>query len=86
MLARKLDKSGFKVIACCLFPTGAGAKQLRADCSSLLKIVKLDVTSDKDVDAAYEDVEKELNATNYRKCASIVGLRPSNIPANLINQ
>lgn len=85
-MARKLDKSGFKVIACCLFPTGAGAKQLKADCSSLLKIVKLDVTSDKDVDAAYEDVEKELDATDYREYASVDKLKPNSISANQINQ
>ena len=67
LLARKLDKAGFKVLACCLFPDGSGAKQLKADCSSQLKIIKLDVTSDKDVDAAYEVVEEELESTKYRK-------------------
>lgn len=67
LLARKLDKAGFKVIACCLFPEGSGAKQLKAESSSKLTIVKLDVTSDKDVNAAYAEVEKELETENYRK-------------------
>lgn len=67
MLARKLDKAGFKVLACCLFPQGEGAKELSADSSSKLKIIKLDVTSDEDVEAAYAEVEDELKEKNYRK-------------------
>lgn len=67
LLARKLDKAGFKVLACCLFPDGSGAKQLKEDSSPLLSIIKLDVTSDKDVEEAYEKVEKELNSSNYGK-------------------
>ena len=72
LLARKLDKAGFKVLACCLFPNGDGAKQLKADCSSLLQIFKLDVTSDSDVDEAYEAVSKELERSKYRKFRYIV--------------
>lgn len=60
LLARKLDKSGFKVFACCLFPDESGAKTLEAECSSKLRIVKLDVTSDDDAEAAYQVVEKDL--------------------------
>lgn len=60
LLARKLDKAGFKVLAGCLFPYGEGAKQLKSDCSSSLRVVKMDVTSDEDIKAAYETVEKEL--------------------------
>lgn len=66
-MARKLDKAGFKVLACCLFPDGSGAKQLKGDCSNQLKIIKLDVTSDADVEAAYSEVEKELEETKYRE-------------------
>jgi len=61
LLARKLDAAGFRVFACCLFPQGSGAKQLTADCSSKLRIVKLDVTSDEDVDAAYEHIKQGLS-------------------------
>lgn len=70
LLARKLDKAGFKVLACCLFPQGQGAKELQAECSSKLKIIKLDVTSDKDVEKAYIEVEDELKEKNYRKCSN----------------
>lgn len=65
LLARKLDKAGFKVLACCLFPKDEGAMQLKSDCSSKLKIIKLDVTKDKDAEEAYEIVKKELEDTGY---------------------
>lgn len=67
LLARKLDAAGFKVFACCLFPQGSGAKQLEADCSKRLRVIKMDVTSNDDVDAAYDEVEKELASSNYGK-------------------
>lgn len=67
LLARKLDKAGFKVYACCLFPDGDGAKQLEADCSALLQVVKLDVTSDADVDEASKRVGLDLEQSAYRK-------------------
>lgn len=68
LLARKLDAAGFKVLACCLIPDGAGAKQLKSDCSDKLRIYKLDVTSDKDVAAAYEQVERDLETSDCREC------------------
>lgn len=67
LLARCLDKDGFKVYACCLFEHGDGAKQLKSDCSSKLTIVKLDVTSDEDVDLAYKKIERDLIDTGYCK-------------------
>ena len=67
LLARKLDGDGFKVYACCLFPDGEGAKQLKADCSGLLQIVKLDVTKDEDVDEAYKRVDRDLELSGYRE-------------------
>lgn len=67
LLARKLDAAGYKVYACCLFPSGEGAKQLKQDCSSLLQVVKLDVTSDEDAAAAYKTVERDLELADYRK-------------------
>lgn len=72
LLARKLDKAGFKVFACCLFPRGQGAKDLRSECSSNLKIIKLDVTSDKDVEIAYSEVEDELKEKKHRKYNQVV--------------
>lgn len=67
LLARKLDKTGFKVFACCLFENGQGARDLLSDCSDRLTIVKLDVTSDEDAERAYEIVRDELERTKYRK-------------------
>lgn len=67
LLARRLDNAGFKVYACCLFENGPGAKQLESDCSSRLTILKLDVTSDKDVDLVYRRVEKDLEESGYCK-------------------
>lgn len=67
LLARKLDKAKFKVLAGCLFLEGEGAKQLLKDCSSRLRIVKLDVTSDSDVNQAYKVVEDEMKSTNHGK-------------------
>lgn len=67
LLTRKLDKAGFKVYACCLFPLGEGAQKLRSDCSSQLKIIKLDVTSDLDVEEAYKEVNEDLKQSGKRK-------------------
>lgn len=67
LLARKLDRDGYKVYACCLAPSGEGAKQLKHDSSNLLQIIKLDVTSDDDVEAAYKRVERDLEESDYRK-------------------
>lgn len=74
LLARKLDSDGFKVYACCLFPAGDNAKQLKADCSGLLQIIKLDVTSDADVEAAYKKVERDLELSDYRKLTMTLNL------------
>lgn len=60
LLARKLDSNGYKVFAGCLFPDGAHAKQLVSDCSNKLETIKLDVTSDDDVDDAVVEVAKKL--------------------------
>jgi len=60
LLARKLDRAGMMVFACCLFPLGEGAQKLKAECSSRLRIIKMDVTSDEDVEEAYQEVEEEL--------------------------
>lgn len=67
LLAHKLDRAGFKVYACCLFPESDNAKQLQKDCSGMLQIVKVDVTLDKDVEEAYQKVERDLELSGYRK-------------------
>uniref|UniRef100_A0A3B4H2K3 D-beta-hydroxybutyrate dehydrogenase, mitochondrial-like n=1 Tax=Pundamilia nyererei TaxID=303518 RepID=A0A3B4H2K3_9CICH len=51
-LARCLDQKGFVVFAGCLSPGGAGAQSLVRQSSSNLKILKLDVTRDEDLQQA----------------------------------
>ncbi|XP_067439505.1 D-beta-hydroxybutyrate dehydrogenase, mitochondrial isoform X1 [Thunnus thynnus] len=59
-LARCLDQQGFVVFAGCLSPEGAGAQSLVRQSSSNLKILKLDVTSDEDVQQAKRMVQDNL--------------------------
>ncbi|XP_076041213.1 17-beta-hydroxysteroid dehydrogenase type 6-like [Oratosquilla oratoria] len=59
-LALRLDKAGYKVYAGCLSPDGAGALTLKAECSSLLTVLPLDVTKDEDVKAAFMVVQGTL--------------------------
>ncbi|GFR15099.1 d-beta-hydroxybutyrate dehydrogenase, mitochondrial [Trichonephila clavata] len=60
LLAKLLDTKGFLVYACCLFPDGAGACELRKNTSSNLKIIPLDVTKENDVEKAVEFVKNSL--------------------------
>ncbi|CAJ1087744.1 D-beta-hydroxybutyrate dehydrogenase%2C mitochondrial [Xyrichtys novacula] len=59
-LARCLDHKGFVVFAGCLCPEGAGALSLQSQSSRNLKILKLDVTSDHDVQQAKKTVQENL--------------------------
>ncbi|XP_069019940.1 D-beta-hydroxybutyrate dehydrogenase, mitochondrial [Embiotoca jacksoni] len=59
-LAHCLDQKGFVVFAGCLWPEGAGAQSLTMQSSSNLKILKLDVTSDEDVQQAKKMVQENL--------------------------
>ncbi|XP_070712002.1 D-beta-hydroxybutyrate dehydrogenase, mitochondrial [Pempheris klunzingeri] len=59
-LALCLDQKGFVVFAGCLFPGGDGAQSLTRQSSSNLKILKLDVTSDEDVQQAKKTVQENL--------------------------
>lgn len=59
-LARCLAQKGFVVFAGCLFPDGPGAQSLARQSSSNLKIIKLDVTSDEDVQQARKVVQENL--------------------------
>ncbi|KAK2857088.1 hypothetical protein Q5P01_005823 [Channa striata] len=59
-LARSLDLRGFVVFAGCLCPDGDGARSLTLQSSSNLKILKLDVTSDEDVQQAKKTVQENL--------------------------
>ncbi|KAK7893529.1 hypothetical protein WMY93_022681 [Mugilogobius chulae] len=59
-LARALDRRGFVVFAGCLQPDGAGAQSLTRLCSSQLRLLKLDVTLEQDVQQAKETVQANL--------------------------
>ncbi|XP_072304420.1 D-beta-hydroxybutyrate dehydrogenase, mitochondrial [Eucyclogobius newberryi] len=59
-LARALDRRGFVVFAGCLQPEGAGAQSLARLCSSQLRLLKLDVTQEQDVQQAKETVQAIL--------------------------
>ncbi|XP_071320225.1 D-beta-hydroxybutyrate dehydrogenase, mitochondrial [Trachinotus anak] len=59
-LAQRLDRKGFVVFAGCLSPEGAGAQSLARQSSSNLKILKLDVTSDEEVERAKMMVQDNL--------------------------
>ncbi|KAJ8026550.1 D-beta-hydroxybutyrate dehydrogenase, mitochondrial [Holothuria leucospilota] len=59
-IAIRLDKLGFYVYASCLFPDGEGSKILQQQCSKRLKVIKLDVTKQDEVDRAVEQIEKDI--------------------------
>ncbi|KAI8514184.1 hypothetical protein Bbelb_085080 [Branchiostoma belcheri] len=61
-LAKRLDSLGFTVFAGCLLADsgGEGSKKLRAECSSRLSTVQIDVTDDGQVKAAVQQVKNSL--------------------------
>ncbi|CAH1255171.1 BDH1 [Branchiostoma lanceolatum] len=61
-LAKRLDSLGFTVFAGCLLAEsgGEGSKKLRAECSSRLSAVQIDVTDDGQVRAAVQQVKDRL--------------------------
>eukprot|EP00058_Branchiostoma_floridae_P007714 XP_002593202.1 hypothetical protein BRAFLDRAFT_72720 [Branchiostoma floridae] len=61
-LAKRLDSLGFTVFAGCLLADsgGEGSKKLRAECSSRLSTVQIDVTDDGQVQAAVRQVKDRL--------------------------
>ncbi|XP_071551078.1 D-beta-hydroxybutyrate dehydrogenase, mitochondrial-like isoform X2 [Panulirus ornatus] len=61
-LALHLDKLGFRVFAGCLHCEGAGAKRLRREGSGRLHVLQLDVTSQKQIAKALQDVKHFLNS------------------------
>lgn len=68
-LARCLDHKGFVVFAGCLFPEGVGAQSLARQSSSNLKILKLDVTNDEDIQQAKKIVQESLPEKGERSAA-----------------
>ncbi|XP_059184177.1 D-beta-hydroxybutyrate dehydrogenase, mitochondrial [Centropristis striata] len=59
-LARALDDKRFTVFAGFLYPDGAGAQSLTRTCSRNLRVLKLDVTRDQDVQHAKRTVQDNL--------------------------
>lgn len=62
-LAIRLDTLGYNVIAGVRITDDERARSLRNRCSERLKIIKLDVTKDEEVDFAVYQVEKFLNGS-----------------------
>ncbi|XP_046989366.1 estradiol 17-beta-dehydrogenase 2-like [Schistocerca americana] len=60
-LARHLDGLGVPVFTGCLLLDGPGARTLAADCSSRLRVLPLDVTSDQQVADAVVSVQTALS-------------------------
>lgn len=60
--ALRLNKIGFKVFATCMEPIGEGAVGLihKAEHPTKMIIIKMDVTNDKDIEAAYEIVTSSM--------------------------
>lgn len=61
LLAQRLDSEGFKVFAGCLFPESDEARALERGSKSDLRVIGLDVTNDKQVADAAQDVQRHLN-------------------------
>ncbi|RVE75051.1 hypothetical protein OJAV_G00012930 [Oryzias javanicus] len=59
-LAGALDRRGFVVFAGCLSPDGEGAQSLIRESSGNLKVLKLDVTKDEEVQRAKKTVQDNL--------------------------
>lgn len=71
MMAEKFDKEGFVVFAGCLDTESQGVLDLKAKCSEKLRIVELDVTSDKSVSSAGEYVRANLEDHGEFVCSVI---------------
>lgn len=61
--AKKLDAMGFMVLATVLDLNGPGALELRACCSSRLKLLKMDLTKPEDISRALELTKTHTTGT-----------------------
>lgn len=59
-LARKLDKIGFTVFACCLYADGEGAQRIIDNTSDRCRVIQMDVTDDIQVRNAVSEVKEAL--------------------------
>ncbi len=64
-VALRLNKIGFKVFASCIDPHGVGAVELmhKAEHSAKMIVIRMDVTNDKDIEAAHEAVTNSMTNT-----------------------
>ncbi|PSN41217.1 hypothetical protein C0J52_04192 [Blattella germanica] len=72
--AEIMDKKGITVYAGCLFPEGEGAAQLRKTCSNRLKILKMDVTNDEQVQNAVQTVSSSLGNKKLWAVVNVAGI------------
>ncbi|BFZ02772.1 hypothetical protein BsWGS_05811 [Bradybaena similaris] len=61
ILARQLDREGYKIFAGCLDINSEGAKDLRSETSSKLSLLQLDVTDDAQIESARSIIAETLN-------------------------
>lgn len=61
MLARQLDREGYKIFAGCLDINSEGAKDLQSVTSSKLSLLQLDVTDDVQIESARSIIAETLN-------------------------
>lgn len=76
-LAKRLADYGFIIYAGCLFPSGKGAIELRKHSPKKIHIIKLDVTSQEDVDRARESVDKLIGSNHLHALVNNAGILAS---------
>lgn len=76
-LAERLADYGFTIYAGCLFPSGKGAIELRKHSPKKIHIIKLDVTSQEDVDRARESVDKLIGSNHLHALVNNAGILAS---------
>ncbi|KFM78837.1 Estradiol 17-beta-dehydrogenase 2, partial [Stegodyphus mimosarum] len=77
-LVKRLDSRGYQVFACCLFPDGEGAVELRNSCSDRLHVLGLDVTDDDSVKEAVTYVEQNLGNSDFWAIVNNAGIYRGN--------
>ena len=67
-LALRLNQIGFKVYATVLSPTSSGAQELKVNASqpNRMVVLKMDVTSDEDINKVHEEISQNLEDTSYQ--------------------
>jgi len=73
-LAQELDSKGYTVFATCYDSDCKGAQDLVKKCSQRLKVLKMDVTKDEDVNEAVLYVKKQLENNNFWALVNNAGI------------